>query len=502
MNLLVTWLWQGLLVAAVAAAIVRACRRVNAATRCRLWWAALLAIGLVPIVSPVRAFVHAAIEPATHATAIVLGAHAPDPSPGLALPLPPFWLLVTLLAAWMALVMMRLTQIVYSLAVMARVKRDSQPLDPVREDGLARWQDARRLGRRCDLRVSDRVPDACVVGLRRPAILLSPALLQALSDEELDQVVLHEHAHVVRNDDWSRLAQCLLATMLGVHPAVWAINRHIDLEREAACDDRVVARTRAAREYAACLARVAAVRLAGSPCGSLVVPAAARSRRLLRARIIRLVDRETPATAHLGWISTTLGLAALGAAMIGAGLMPAPITFMPRAAAVLEALPAAGLHWHAARPSGRAGEQTSPVAAIEIAHASPVTTTEPRTPPPADDPKDTPSTEDLPDDVASADPRPALLMPMVEDAPATAVSPLASYTIGSDVLPASLEPLPARPTASQPAGHAFSLPDGSAFSAFGDHAARAGVALGTHLQQMGGNLGGWFTRVARGISPP
>jgi hypothetical protein len=222
---------------------------------------------------------------------------------------------------------------------------------------------------------------------------------------------------------------------------------------------------------------------------------------MLRTRIVRLLEREAPVTTDLGWMSATLGSAALCAAMLAAGLVPAPVRFLPRAAAVLDALPSAGLRWHAVLPGTQASGAIPTAGAVAVADTLSVDATEPRTPPPGNQPRDTTPTDDASDDGASDDPRPALIASTVDEA-ATPASLLSGNTVGADLSAAPLASLQARPIASEPIGRSLSLPDGSAFTAFGEHAARAGVALGTHLQQMGGNLGSWFTRVGRGISPP
>src|SRR5258708_30495663 len=46
-------------------------------------------------------------------------------------------------------------------------------------------------------------------------------------------------SHLARYDDWLRMVQALVTALCGLHPAVHFIGARIDLEREAACDDRV-----------------------------------------------------------------------------------------------------------------------------------------------------------------------------------------------------------------------------------------------------------------------
>jgi hypothetical protein len=72
MTLIVSWLWQGVAVAWITAAAVRAMPRLNAATRHVIWWLALGAVLAIPAAQGV-----ATIAPGT------------QPAPGLAGSMPP-----------------------------------------------------------------------------------------------------------------------------------------------------------------------------------------------------------------------------------------------------------------------------------------------------------------------------------------------------------------------------------------------------------------------------
>jgi len=81
--------------------------------------------------------------------------------------------------------------------------------------------------------------------------------MHELSPSELNQILLHELAHLRRYDDWTNLAQQLVRAVFFFHPAVWWIEGRVSLEREIACDDAVIAATHSARSYAECLAHLA-----------------------------------------------------------------------------------------------------------------------------------------------------------------------------------------------------------------------------------------------------
>ena len=76
--------------------------------------------------------------------------------------------------------------------------------------------------------ICDAVPGATVLGFQRPCIALPSSLVEALTADELDQMILHEHAHVQRRDDWARLAQALLQSVLWIHPAAAFVGRALN----------------------------------------------------------------------------------------------------------------------------------------------------------------------------------------------------------------------------------------------------------------------------------
>jgi beta-lactamase regulating signal transducer with metallopeptidase domain len=109
-----------------------------------------------------------------------------------------------------------------------------------------------------DVRVSAVVTGPVVVGFLRPRVVL-PLSLSARSAIEIDHVLLHEIAHVVRRDPLAHLACLLVQTVFWFHPAVWLANRRLALLREIGCDRRVVlALGGAARDYRHTLLRLAA----------------------------------------------------------------------------------------------------------------------------------------------------------------------------------------------------------------------------------------------------
>jgi Zn-dependent protease with chaperone function len=79
-----------------------------------------------------------------------------------------------------------------------------------------------------------------VIGCLRPIVLLPVSALTALSPQQVEAILAHELAHIRRHDYAVNLLQSLVETLLFYHPAVWWLSRRIRTERENCCDDLAV----------------------------------------------------------------------------------------------------------------------------------------------------------------------------------------------------------------------------------------------------------------------
>ena len=93
-------------------------------------------------------------------------------------------------------------------------------------------------------------------GFFRPTVLL-PADAESWSDERRRVVLLHELAHVRRNDCLTQLVAQFCCTVYWFHPAVWYAAARLRSERELACDEHVLGLGVNACDYAAHLLEIA-----------------------------------------------------------------------------------------------------------------------------------------------------------------------------------------------------------------------------------------------------
>ena len=96
-----------------------------------------------------------------------------------------------------------------------------------------------------------------LTGLVRPVVLLPARAVTGLSAAQLEAVLAHELAHLVRKDAWTNLALVAVETVFFYHPAVWWIGRRAREEREIAADDLALSVCKDRREYAGALAQLA-----------------------------------------------------------------------------------------------------------------------------------------------------------------------------------------------------------------------------------------------------
>jgi beta-lactamase regulating signal transducer with metallopeptidase domain len=318
---LLTWLWQGVALAVSLLLVLHLLPRVNAATRYVLWWgafAALLYIGW-------QAWPASAIGNFVSNT----GGSA---EPALLIQVQPLPASVLSLIAmiWASVALFKLLQIIPSLNALYRLKDECRPFPRGLEEQLPFWLEAG--GRRVRLALCDRLPGAALLGLHDPCIALPSAVVDGLSSADLDQIILHEYGHVQRRDDWMRLLQTLLEAALWMHPATFLIGRELSLEREVACDDWVIARTRSPRNYARCLSRVAE-QTQGRVRPALAQPLFGGQRDLVR-RVDRLLDSRRNARRRVSVPGLAFGTLVIAVCAVQLRAVPLVTDALPQSVAI------------------------------------------------------------------------------------------------------------------------------------------------------------------------
>lgn len=88
-----------------------------------------------------------------------------------------------------------------------------------------------------------------VTGMLKPIVLVPIGMLSNLSSQQVEAILLHELAHVRRNDFLINLIQRLAESFFFFNPFIAWISARIREEREACCDDIVMEYTTDQRSY-------------------------------------------------------------------------------------------------------------------------------------------------------------------------------------------------------------------------------------------------------------
>ncbi|HSN10445.1 MAG TPA: M56 family metallopeptidase, partial [Hanamia sp.] len=79
-----------------------------------------------------------------------------------------------------------------------------------------------------------------MIGFFKPVILLPLAAMCQLSPQQFEAILIHELAHIRRNDYVLNILQSVLDTILFFNPFTWWISKNIREEREKCCDEMVL----------------------------------------------------------------------------------------------------------------------------------------------------------------------------------------------------------------------------------------------------------------------
>ncbi|MDA3929446.1 MAG: M56 family metallopeptidase [Prolixibacteraceae bacterium] len=94
------------------------------------------------------------------------------------------------------------------------------------------------------------------LGTFKPIILFPISAFTGLSSENIEAIIAHELAHVLRHDYFFNIIQSMVEILFFYHPAVWIISAQIRNERENSCDNIAIELTGDKVAYVKALAQV------------------------------------------------------------------------------------------------------------------------------------------------------------------------------------------------------------------------------------------------------
>ncbi len=142
---------------------------------------------------------------------------------------------------WLFGLVIGTTRLAISLGRVRGMQREAQKAVPDHFRRLV-TQLANRMGYYGSLHlgISDKIDGPALVGHLKPMLLFPIAVINQLTEDQAEAVILHELAHLRRQDHWWNLLQCVIEVLFYYHPIVWWIGARIREEREHCCDDLVL----------------------------------------------------------------------------------------------------------------------------------------------------------------------------------------------------------------------------------------------------------------------
>ena len=138
-----------------------------------------------------------------------------------------------------------------------RLRRIREGAPPVRPTDLVYSENEALMTGKISLRLSPDIRSPLLTGVFRPVILLPADIVAWTTPAERAAIIRHELAHVAHRDPVVNLFQTALQVIFFFHPLVRYACRQMSLEREIACDDRVVSLGASAATYAESILKVA-----------------------------------------------------------------------------------------------------------------------------------------------------------------------------------------------------------------------------------------------------
>ena len=122
-------------------------------------------------------------------------------------------------------------------------KKLSQPVADIARRTLKRFP----VSQTVEFAVSKQITVPTAIGILRPIVLFPVSALTELSPEQLELIIVHELAHIRRQDVLLNLVQTVIEALLFFHPCVWWVSAIVRAERENCCDDAAVSYGNAAK---------------------------------------------------------------------------------------------------------------------------------------------------------------------------------------------------------------------------------------------------------------
>ena len=112
------------------------------------------------------------------------------------------------------------------------------------------------IAQKVSLRLSEKVNVPAVIGVVKPIVLLPVGLINGLTTDEVEAILIHELTHIRRHDYLVNIVQSMLEVLYFFNPFVWLLSHELREQRENICDDKALVLGISRKSYAEMLANI------------------------------------------------------------------------------------------------------------------------------------------------------------------------------------------------------------------------------------------------------
>lgn len=256
------FLWQGVVIGGLIGGILHFCKKQNAQFRYLIGCVGLL---LCPVIF-FGTIQHLLVDETLVGSAVVPSVS--NPAESLSQSTPAFDFSQLIAGLWLVGVVFMLIRFTRQ-GWQARALRlkETRPPDPKWQGIFLALKSILQIPAGVQMYQSASAYTPMVVGCLKPIILIPTSAFLSLSPDQLRAIILHELAHIKRQDHWVNLVQNLIETVLFFHPVVWWLSGRIRIEREYCCDELAVQMSEDPKDLAEALWQIESLRLEDTQLG-------------------------------------------------------------------------------------------------------------------------------------------------------------------------------------------------------------------------------------------
>jgi beta-lactamase regulating signal transducer with metallopeptidase domain len=238
-------LWQGLVVALMAAIIISSTRRTKARLRYNLLGIVMILFFLGSVVTFITQW-QAETKPLTASSFTATGDTVAIIATSKLMDNFIAWVNTnseTVILAWAFFFLLSCLRLIAGFATVNRLRRyKTHSVTTAWKEKLEQLQLVIGVRQSVSLLQSELVKVPMAIGILKPVIFLPLGLLTHLPAEQVETILLHELAHIRRRDYLVNLLQHAAESIFFFNPAIRWLSSLLRQEREACCDDLVIAR--------------------------------------------------------------------------------------------------------------------------------------------------------------------------------------------------------------------------------------------------------------------